>query len=297
MSHKYAIELKGLGKSYGLVRALHGLDLTVLKGEILGFLGPNGAGKTTTIRCMLNSIRPDQGSINVLGMDPRSDSLSIQQRVGYLPGELNLEGGRTAGSLLKFLASLRPQKVSWQTIQQMAERLGLDLGLKVKNLSKGNKQKVGVVQAFMHSPELLLLDEPTSGLDPLVQREVHQMVREANQAGATIFFSSHILSEVEEIADRAAIIKAGRLVEVVEPDSLIDKSLMRVRIWFKGPAPWEHLAKLETVSQVLSHNGRIVDLLLSGDANQLIQALSSYQVTRLETEVPSLEEMFLVHYQ
>jgi ABC-2 type transport system ATP-binding protein len=206
----------GLTKSYGKVQALRGVDLQVQKGEIFGFLGPNGAGKTTTIRCLLDMIRPDGGKARVLGIDPQANPIAVQARTGYLPGEMELFENLTIERQLKFLNDMRGQKADWGYIRQLCTRLGLDLKQPIKNLSKGNKQKVGVVQALMHRPELLMLDEPTSGLDPLMQQEVLGLIREARSQEATVFFSSHMLSEVEAVTDRVAIIREGVIVEVGE---------------------------------------------------------------------------------
>ncbi|MCJ7621997.1 MAG: ABC transporter ATP-binding protein, partial [Anaerolineaceae bacterium] len=173
MNDNYVIEAKGLIKSYGKIQALRGVDLDVRRGEIFGFLGPNGAGKTTTIRCMLDLIRPQGGTIRVLGMDPQRDPLAVRERVGYLPGELSMESNLKVDEQLRYYIDLRGNHVDWGYVKQIAERLELDLTRSIKNLSKGNKQKIGVVQALMHRPELLMMDEPTSGLDPLMQQEVY----------------------------------------------------------------------------------------------------------------------------
>ena len=179
-----AIEILNLFKSYGNVQALKGVSLKVEKGSIFGFLGPNGAGKTTTIRCMLDSIRPHSGNIQVLGFDPQKASVKVRERVGYLPGELNMEGNRKVSETLRYFGGLRNNNLDWGYVEGLASQLDLDLGMSIKNLSKGNKQKVGVVQALMHRPELLILDEPTSGLDPLIQQEVYRLLRTARSAGS-----------------------------------------------------------------------------------------------------------------
>jgi len=213
MNDTMAIVSQGLIKSYGRVQALRGVDLEVRRGEIFGFLGPNGAGKTTTIRCLLDLIRPQGGTIRVLGLDPQANPVAVKARVGYLPGELNLEPNLKVEGVLRYFNDLRGNKADWSFVLQLAERLRLDLAMPVKNLSKGNKQKVGVVQALMHRPELLLMDEPTVGLDPLMQQEVYRLLREAQAEGATVFFSSHVISEVEALAQRVAIIREGVIAE------------------------------------------------------------------------------------
>ena len=297
MTREFAIETQGLRKSYGDVEALKGVDLQVHKGEIFGFLGPNGAGKTTTIRCLLDLIRPNAGRLRVMGLDPQVDPVKVRRRVGYLPGELHMDDNLTVKALLRFLNRLRDGKVDWDFVLQMAERLNLDLNIPVKYLSKGNKQKVGLVQAMMHRPELLMLDEPTFGLDPLVQQEVLRLVSEARQSGATIFFSSHILSEVEAIADRVGIIRSGVMSEVADTSIILNRSLQRVRIRFKQPVETTTLADLAGI-QVLSDDGdQSILLQVEGEMDGLIKALAGFPVLIMETERPSLEEIFLTYYE
>lgn len=291
-----AVRITGLRKSYGEVEALRGLDLEVARGEIFGFLGPNGAGKTTTIRCLLDLIRPNAGTARVLGLDPRADAVAVRARVGYLPGELHLDENMKVKATLCYFNSLRGGKASWNDVCRLAERLGLNLDLPVKNLSKGNKQKVGVVQALMHRPDLLLLDEPTSGLDPLMQQEVLHMIAEAREAGATVLFSSHILSEVEAVADRVGFIRRGALVEVAETSELANRSLTKVRVRFKEPASPQVLAHLLGVKG-LRVNDMEADFQFEGEMEGLIKALATMGVSRLETERPSLEELFLAYYE
>lgn len=297
MNENTAIYTRGLLKSYGSVKALLGVDLNVDCGEIFGFLGPNGSGKTTTIRCLLDLIRPDGGEVRVLGIDPQKDPVAVRSRVGYLPGELALESNFTVKGQLRYLNRLRGRVVDWAYTQQIAERIELDLKMPIKNLSKGNKQKVGVVQALMHKPDLLMLDEPTFGLDPLMQQEVLRMVAEAKQRGATIFFSSHILSEVQEIADRVAIIRKGVVVEVAETKTLINRSLRRAKIRFQEPVDASGLAELPGVTIISQDDGVNAMLQVEGEMNGLIKALASYPVSDFETDRPSLEEIFLAYYE
>ncbi len=297
MQETFAIEIDGLKKAYGSVQALRGVNLAVRRGEILGFLGPNGAGKTTTIRCLLDLIRPDAGTIRVLGLDPAADSVAVRRRVGYLPGELSLEANLSTEGMLRYLDDLRGRQVDWTYLREVAERLELDLALPIKNLSRGNKQKAGVVQALMSRPELLLLDEPTSGLDPLMQQEVYRLLREARAGGATVFFSSHIISEVEAIAERVAIIRQGVIIEEAEPGRLVNMALRRVWLRFRQPVDPEPLARLEGVS-LLSRDGDTgVTLQVEGEVDALIKALAAYPVSDLRTEHPSLEEAFLAYYK
>ena len=291
-----AIITRGLTKSYGRVPALRGIDLEIPRGEIFGFLGPNGAGKTTTIRCLLDLIRPDGGEVRVLGLDPQADPVAVHARAGYLPGELALEDNLTAEQQLRTFAALRGNRLDWARVRQLAERLSLDLKRPIKNLSKGNKQKVGVLQALMHQPELLLLDEPTSGLDPLLQHEVLRMVLEAREHGATVFFSSHILSEVQEIADRVGIIRQGALAEVAETEALMQRTLRRVHLRFREPVAASALTSIPGVRLLSADDGFSMLLQVEGEMDALIKAAAQFQVVEFETERPSLEEVFLAYY-
>jgi ABC-2 type transport system ATP-binding protein len=291
-----AIITEALTKSYGPVQALRGVDLKVDKGEIFGFLGPNGAGKTTTIRCMLDLIRPQSGAIRVLGLDPQTDPGAVRARVGYLPGELNLESNQTAEQALRYFNDLRGNRTDWVSVRDLCHRLGLDLTTPIKNLSKGNKQKVGIIQALMSRPELLILDEPTAGLDPLMQQEVHRLLKEAQRDGATVFFSSHIIGEVEAIAERVAIIRQGVIVEEAAPRQLMSMVLRRIRIRFREPVNPDPLAALPGVS-VLAHDDSYMTVQVEGEVDMLVKALAAYPVSDLETERPSLEEIFLAYYE
>jgi beta-exotoxin I transport system ATP-binding protein len=292
-----AVQVRGLTKSYSKVRALRGIDLEVKRGEVFGFLGPNGAGKTTTIRCMLDMIRPDGGKVLLLGQDPQKDPVSVQALTGYLPGEMQFYDNLTAERQLRFFNDLRDGCSEWDYVRQLAERLDLDLKRPIKNLSKGNKQKVGIIQALMHRPELLILDEPTAGLDPLMQQEVLDLLREANSAGATVFFSSHIMSEVENLAERVAIIRTGEIIEVAETASLTRKSVNRITVRFKRAVEVAGLGVLPGIA-ILSQIGQTsVTLKVTGDMEKLVQALGQLPVLDMETERPSLEEVFLTYYE
>jgi len=297
MSEALAIEIRDLVKSYGRVRALRGVNLEVRRGEIFAFLGPNGAGKTTTIRCMLDFIRPDAGFLRVLGIDPQRDPVAVRQRVGYLPGELHFDENLTVEGALRLFAAMRGKAVDWAWVRALAERLDLDLRPRIRNLSKGNKQKVGVIQALMHRPELLILDEPTLGLDPLMQREVLRLMREARDAGATVFFASHIMSEVEQVADRVGIIRQGVVVEVAGTEDLIRRAVRRVRVRFEGPVDPRPLTALPGVRLLRREDGEELLLQVEGRMDPLIKALAAFPVRDLETERPSLEEVFLAYYE
>lgn len=292
-----AIDIAGLHKWYGTVHALRGVDLCVKRGELLGFLGPNGAGKTTTIRCMLDQIRPQQGSIRVLGMNPQSKPTAVQARVGYLPGELRLEGSLRVDSFLKYLQELRGNQLDRMYLQMLIERLELDTSRTIKNLSSGNKQKIGIVQALMHQPELLILDEPTSGLDPLMQQEVYQLLREAQSQGATVFFSSHILSEVEALADRVAIIRKGVIVEESTPAQLTEMAMRRVDIRFLKPIDPETLSAVNGVKVLSADTDAQITVRVEGHMDELIKTLARYPVKDIKTASHSLEEIFLKYYR
>jgi ABC-2 type transport system ATP-binding protein len=292
-----AVEIKGLTKSYGAVQALRGVNLSVSRGEIFGFLGPNGAGKTTTIRCLLDLIRPQSGTMRILGIDPAKDPVQVRSHIGYLPGELNLESNLTVKGALHYFNDLRKRKADWTYVRQLADRLELELDKPIKNLSKGNKQKVGLVQAFMARPELLLLDEPTSGLDPLMQQEVYRLLREAKADGTTVFFSSHVISEVEAIAERVAIIRSGVIVEEAEPDRLVNMSLRRFRLRFREPVDIQAIVAVDGVSLVRESSATDYTLQVEGEVDRLIKALAAFPVTDIQSDHLSLEEIFLAYYK
>ncbi|MFN2182592.1 MAG: ATP-binding cassette domain-containing protein [Anaerolineae bacterium] len=296
MTDNLAIVTRGLVKAYGRIRALRGVDLEVERGELFGFLGPNGAGKTTTIRCLLDLIRPNAGEIRVLGLDPQRNPVDVRRRTGYLPGELSMEDGLKVEGQLRYYNDLRGNKADWSYVRELARRLELDLNVPIKNLSKGNKQKVGVVQALMHRPELLLLDEPTAGLDPLMQQEVYRLLREAQAGGATIFFSTHIISEVETLADRVAIIREGVIVEEAEPGRLVSMAIRRLWIRFLEPVDPSALGEVEGVTLLSQNDGQRVLLQVERELDGLIKALAAFPVSDIEIERPSLEEIFLAYY-
>lgn len=297
MDESMAVEIQGLTKAYGTVQALKGVDLQVRRGEILGFLGPNGAGKTTTIRCLLDLIRPQGGRMRVLGIDPTQDPVAVRSRVGYLPGELSLESNLTVEGVLRYFLDLRRRRGDWDHVRQLVDRLDLDLTVPVRNLSKGNKQKVGLVQALMSRPELLLLDEPTSGLDPLMQQEVHGLLREARAGGATVFFSSHVISEVESVAERVAIIRGGVIVEEAEPGRLSGMSVRRIMLRFREAVDIDPLLRVDGVSLVRAEDVTEVTLQVEGEVEQFIRVLADFPVSDLRTQNVSLEEVFLAHYR
>ena len=293
-----AIKIENVHKFYGKVHALRGLNLEVLQGEIFGFLGPNGAGKTTTIRCMLDLIRPNSGRIHVFGIDPQRSPQAVKEKAGYLPGDLKLEGDFTARDFFKHIRKLRGDNRPWKDILNLAERLDLDLDKKIKTLSQGNKQKVGLIQCFLSNVPLLLLDEPTLGLDPLMKQEILNIIREQQEEGKTVFFSSHILSEVQKVADRVGIIRKGALVEIANTDDLIGRSLTRATVQFDAEVPptaFEGVTNVDVLR--VNDNNRAYTLQIRGEMNGLIKALADYPVLDLEISKPSLEEVFLNYYR
>ena len=265
-----AISTHQLVKRYGRNRGLTGLDLQVETGEVYGFLGPNGAGKSTTIRLLLDLIRPTSGQVAVLGADPRTDGVALRRRIGYLAGDFIVDGRQTGRELLTYLGNLRGG-VPRGRIEELADRLDLDLSRRIKGLSKGNRQKIGVVQAVMHSPELLILDEPTSGLDPFLQQEFVGLVREAKAAGQTVFMSSHVMSEVQQTADRVGIIREGRLVTVQRVEELRERSVRRVEIHFDEPVDVAEFAALPGVSDA-TMDGTTLRCRLDGRADEIGRA-------------------------
>ncbi|RAX47149.1 ABC transporter ATP-binding protein [Arthrobacter sp. AQ5-06] len=296
-----AISTRSLTKKFGPREALQGVDFSVEVGSVFGVIGPNGAGKTTTMRCLLDIIRPTSGEVRVLGKDPRAGGPELRRRIGYLPGELFLEGRVTGRTLLAHYQAISGP-VAPGRIDGLAERLGLDLDRHTRKLSKGNKQKLGLVQAFMHDPELLVLDEPTSGLDPLVQQEFHAMVREAQHNGQTIFLSSHVLSEVQQTADTVAILRDGRIIAVESVSGLRKRAVRRVRFTANGITAHDAGALLDGVPgvghlEVLDSDGSItLSATVEGAIQPLVRALGALELTDLVLEEPDLEEAVLKMY-
>jgi len=288
------IQTAGLTKYYGGSRGVVDLDLTVEAGAVFGFLGPNGAGKTTTIRLLLDLIRPSSGGARVLGLDARRDSVAIRRRVGYLPGEYTLYPRMTGEETLRYLGNLRGG-VARAVVTALAERLDFDLSRRAGDLSSGNKRKLGLIQAFMHEPELLILDEPTGGLDPLVQREFYRMVDEARDGGQTVFLSSHVLPEVQRVCKRVAFIREGRLVAVEDVDALGERAVHRIEIEFAGAAPTEEFAKLEEVQDLVANEHRLT-FTATGRLDAVVKAAARHEVVALTSHEPDLEDLFLTYY-
>ena len=294
MTAAAAISLTEVTKLYGSHRGVLDLTLEVRTGECFGFLGPNGAGKSTTIRMLLDLIRPTRGRVAVLGLDSRRDSVEIRRRLGYLPGELRLYERLTPLELFELFGRLRG-RFDRAAVVRLAERFELELGRPIRSLSRGNKQKVGLVQAFAPAPELLVLDEPTSGLDPLVQQTFHALVRETVADGRTVFLSSHVLSEVEHVADRVGIIREGRIVAVEEVHALRGRALRELEVRFAEPVGHAVLARVPGVRDV-QLEGPVARVLVEGSPDALIKELARQEVIDLRSHEPDLEDVFLSYY-
>jgi ABC-2 type transport system ATP-binding protein len=288
------IQIEKLTKSYGVHRGVIDIDLDVNEGEAFGFLGPNGAGKTTTIRTLLDHIRPTSGRALVFGIETTVDPVAIHRRVGYLPGEFSLYDKLTGGQTIEYFANLRGG-VDSAYQAALVERLDIDPSRKFKELSKGNKQKIGLVVALQHRPDLLILDEPTSGLDPLVQQTFYEVIREAKAEGRTIFLSSHILSEVEKTCDRVAIIRDGRLAKVDRVEALRDLAHHQVELRFPGDVPVAAFDVLPGVSDVTVEDG-VLRLRVAGSITPVVRAAAQYEILDFVSREPSLEETFLAQY-
>lgn len=289
------IKTESLTKFYGKHPGLLDLDLQVGPGEIFALLGPNGAGKTTAIRILLDFIRPTSGRAEIFGLDSRTDSQEIRRRTGYIPGDLIIYDNLTAKELLTYLGNLGGNS-DWAYIENLANQIDLDLHRKIRELSKGNKQKIGIVQALMGQPELIVLDEPTSGLDPLVRQEFYRLLREAKGRGQTIFLSSHVLAEVERIADRVAFIREGRLVLLEGVTSLKARAPRRLELTFAGPAPENDFVNLPGVTD-LTVEGATLFFTVKGSVDGLIKAAAQFEVTNITSHEPDLEEIFLNYYR
>jgi ABC-2 type transport system ATP-binding protein len=291
-----AIETEKLTKAYGRkARGIEDVDLAVEEGEVFGFLGPNGAGKTTTVRTLLGFLKPTGGRGEVFGLDIRRESVKIRANVGNLPGEFALEDKMTGEGLLKFFARLRGVK-DLGYARELSERLGAELRRPMRRLSRGNKQKIGLIQAMFHRPPLLMLDEPTGGLDPLVQEEFLDIIEEARDEGRTVFFSSHNLAEVERVCDRVGIIRGGKLLAVETTETLVDKSFRHVVLTFAedvDPKPFEELSGVKD----LRSDGQRISFTLYDDPDEMVKLASGHELVNMEYERPSLEEVFLTYYE
>jgi ABC-2 type transport system ATP-binding protein len=295
MASSPAIVFEGLTKDYGAKRALDGVDLEIRAGEIFGYLGSNGAGKTTTIRCLLGLIRPTAGHATVLGRDCRTDSVEVRRRTGYLPGDLRLYPRLTARQLLTYLGRLRGG-VPAERIEELARRMECDLSQRCGAMSHGQKQKVGVIQALMHDPAILILDEPTATLDPLMQRNVHDLIREARDRGATIFVSSHDLPEVARLCDRAGILRQGRLVAVQDVNELSQQGGHVLSIEFSEQVDPAVFRAIPGVSQVAASD-RTLTITAGGDLDAVVKTAARFQVHALRSAEVDLDDVFHDYYR
>ena len=287
------VDIKNLTKTYKKNRGIKNLTFFIEEGEIFGFIGPNGAGKSTTIRTLLNFIYPTSGSATIFGKDIIEHSKEIRQDVGYLPSEVHYYDDMKVIDLLKYSAGFY-KKFNPKRMKELAERLDLDLHKKIEDLSFGNRKKVGIVQALLHEPKLLILDEPTGGLDPLMQNTFFELLAEERKKGTTIFFSSHILSEVQKMCDRVAIIKEGELVKVETIENLTKKNLKYITITFERAEPID--LKLEGIVKK-EVKGNEITLLYSGDIKALLNKLNALPIKDLLIEEPTLEEVFMHYYE
>jgi ABC-2 type transport system ATP-binding protein len=294
MSQDPVIRTEKLTKYYGKSRGIIDVDLSIMDGEIFGFIGPNGAGKTTTIRLLLNFIFPTGGRATVLGMDAIRDSKEIKRVTGYLPGDATYYGELRGKDFLEY-ASRFYEKDCLKRGRELADIFELDLDRRIETLSLGNRKKIGVVQALMHEPRLLILDEPTSGLDPLIQKRFYEVILEENRKGTTVFLSSHVLSEVQRMCNRVAILKEGRVLRVEEVETLRSRQLLKVQVSFADPA-----APLpEGVQGIVDperENGTL-RFMFSGNIDSLVKALAKTNISGLRLEEPALEEVFMHYYE
>jgi ABC-2 type transport system ATP-binding protein len=296
MTDQITIHTEGLTKHYGDVRALVDLDLDVRGGEVFGFLGPNGAGKTTMIRTIMDEIRPTAGRASIVGMDTHEKSVEIRRHIGYVPGDLAMYPNLTGRDTLTYFANLRGG-VDWSYVDELADRLDADLSVKVGDLSSGNRQKVGLIQAFMNQPDVLIMDEPSSGLDPLVQREFQTMMRDVAAQGRTVFLSSHTLSEVQRVADRVGIIRHGHLIALESVASLRSKAMRTVELEFGSPVDAAVFESVPGVREVTVEDHRAV-LSYDGKMEVLLKTVADrYDVVDITTQEADLEEIFLTYYR
>jgi ABC-2 type transport system ATP-binding protein len=289
------IETDGLTKLYGAVRGIEDVTLAVEPGEVFGFLGPNGAGKTTTIRTLLDLLHPTSGSARIFGLDSRRDSVAIRARLGNLPGDFGYGKGASGREALSLLARLRGVE-DLSRAEELAHRFRADLERPLGQLSRGNRQKVGLILAVFHRPELLILDEPTSGLDPLMQEEFLSLAREERERGCAVFISSHELDEVERVCDRVGIIRGGRLIAVERVAELLGRTQRRVSVAFAEPVDASELEAIQGVADLKAEDGRI-SFHFGGDPDAVVKALARHRVAELEIAHPTLEEVFLTYYK
>jgi ABC-2 type transport system ATP-binding protein len=289
------IEAEGLTKLYGRGRGVEDITIAVEAGEVFGFLGPNGAGKTTTIRTLLDLIHPSRGSARIFGLDSRRDSVAIRARLGNLPGDFGYGRKASGREAIRLLARLRGIDGLGRA-ESLARRFRADLDRPLSQLSRGNRQKIGLILAAFHEPELLILDEPTAGLDPLMQEEFLELIAEERERGCTVFLSSHDLAEVERVCDRVGIIRDARLIAVEQIADLLGKARRKITVELGDPGRLGELRALPGVSEFEIEDGRAM-FKMGGDLDPLIKALAAHHVIGLEAVHPNLEEVFLGYYR
>lgn len=290
---KNVIEINNLTKYYGKIKGVENLTLNVKEGETFGFLGPNGAGKTTTIRCIMDFIRPTSGSVSVLGMDSKEKSADIKNQVGYLAGDVKLYEKLTGEQHIRYIEGFRGKAPFSKTL---IKKLNFDPKIKAKNLSKGNKQKLALILALMHRPKVIIMDEPTSGLDPILQNEIYETLDEMESKGATVFFSSHIIPEVERIADRVGIIKEGKLAQIESIEDLSGKKIRNIDIRFKDKYSILDF-KIPGVKKIKKNNHEGISISYAGDINPLVKKIASYKIADIKISHASLEDIFVEFYE
>ncbi|MCA1032426.1 ABC transporter ATP-binding protein [Bacillus timonensis] len=288
------IEINNLTKTYGKSRGIEDVSFHVEQGEIFGFIGPNGAGKSTTIRTLLSLIYPTSGSAKIFGKDCIAHSREIKKEIGYLPSEVFYYDNMKVIDLLRYSASFYKKDCS-KRMNELAEILELDVTKKIEDLSLGNKKKVGIVQGLLHEPKLIILDEPTSGLDPLMQQKFFEILEEENKKGSTILFSSHILSEVQRLCDRVAIIKEGKIVQVEKMSTLKENNYKKFRIESKSPVN-KSLLDIQGVNQ-LDVKENVIHFIFKGNINEIMKRIAEIEITNIWVEEPSLEEIFMHFYE
>ena len=289
------IKIERFHKNYGPNPAVEDLTLMVEKSEVFGFLGPNGAGKSTTIRSLLNFLTPSDGKISIFGLDSVKNSVEIKKHIGYLPGDISLYGSMSGLQLIKYLTRLG-RNTDWNYVEILASRLQISLDTKIGTLSRGNKQKIGLIQAFMHQPDLLILDEPTSGLDPLMKQIFFEMVLEMKDIGNTIFISSHDLNEVQTICDKAAFIKSGKLIGIENIKEDFDFSMRRYTATFDQPVNPKEFTNISSVSDIAQSENKLT-VTVSGNVSEFLSKLSDLHPVDLSEEDTSLEDIFMKYYK
>jgi ABC-2 type transport system ATP-binding protein len=289
------IDIINLSKSYGKARGIEHVNLKINEGEIFGFIGPNGAGKSTTIRILLNLIFPTSGSARIMGMDVIRETKKIKQLIGYIPSDANAYPSMDVEEFLTYCMRFHPIQNGLERIAELSELFELDLKRKIADLSMGNRKKVSIVQSLLHSPKLLILDEPTTGLDPLMQSKFFELLRSENQKGMTIFFSSHILNEVQSICKRVAIIKEGKIIQLEDIETLRKKQLKKINIEFENPDLVVNF-NIQGIESAVTRVENFISFVFSGDINELIKLLAGSKIVNLTIEEPSLEEIFMHYY-